>query len=717
MGYAGITNRDVQQNSDDYFVYASIKQVQDNMVGKTCPVRIPLNKPIPVTDAGPDYTIPKGTPFVLTGSATNPNADALTFCWEQNDTATNQTGANSAASATKTGGPNWRSYDPVSEPVRYFPPLSRVIANQSTTQGSEIVVEALSTVARTLNFVLTTRDNFNGAGQTSSDATQISVNAVAGPFLVTSPNAFLSWQAGTNQLVTWDVAGTTGNGVNASYVDIFLSMDGGFTYPILLASQVPNDGSETITVPNQLGSTNRIMVKGNNHVFYDISNANFVIGTPIQTFAVAFDGVEGGQNKSSCTGGEVSFTIPYATYQGFSGITNFSVSGEPAGSTVTISPSSLSSDGNVVVTISNTGNATPGFYSLIFSATSGAETKTVPLYYQLFDANLNGVALLSPADFSTAQSVNPTLTWSEIPNATEYDVQVSTDMNFSMIIASATVSSPSYTVTGLAEATDYYWRILAKNTACSGDFTAAYTFGTGQVVCSTFTSTNVPITIPTTANVTVNSTLIVPDNLTLSDVNATLNITHTWVNDMTITLISPAGTQVQLVAQPCTSASLQNIQATFDDAGNTLVCATNPAISGTIKPFQVLSAFNGESSQGTWTLRVLDSFNQDGGAINGWSLNLCSTQQPLAVPSFSNAEFVVYPNPSKGIFNVRYQSESTHSISITVIDMQGRSVFAKSYENNGLLEAAISLQNVQAGVYILSVVDGNRKSVKRIIVE
>jgi subtilisin-like proprotein convertase family protein len=717
MGYAGITTRDVQQNSDDYFVYASIKQVQDNMVGKTCPVRTPLGKPLPITNAGPDFTIPKGTPFVLTGSATNPNGDALTYCWEQNDTATNQTGANSAASATKTGGPNWRSYDPVVDPTRYFPPLSRVVVNQSTTQGSEIVVEALSNVARTLNFVLTTRDNFVGAGQTSSDATRITVNAVAGPFLVTSPNAFLSWQAGTNQIVTWDVAGTTGNSVNAPYVDIYLSMDGGFTYPILLASQVPNDGQETITIPNQLGSTNRIMVKGNNHVFYDISNANFVIGAASQTFAVAFDGTVGGQNKSSCTGDEVSFTIPYATFQGFSGVTNFSVSGEPAGSTVTVSPTSLSSDGNVVVTISNTINATPGFYSLTFTATSGTETKTVPLYYELFDANLNGLALLSPADFSTAQSVSPTLTWSAIPNATEYDVQVSTDVNFTTIIASATVSSPSYTVTGLAEAKDYYWRILAKNSACSGDFTTAFTFGTGQVVCSDFASTNVPVAIPTTANVTVNSTLIVPDNITLSDVNVNLNITHTWVNDMTITLISPAGTQVQLVANPCTSASLQNIQATFDDAGSTLICAVNPAISGTIKPFQVLSAFNGESSQGTWTLRVLDSFNQDGGSINGWSLNLCNTQEPLAVSTFSSSEFMVYPNPNKGTFNLRYNSDSINSISVTVIDMRGRTVYAKSYENNGVLEESISLKDVQAGVYIISVVDGKRKSVKRIIVE
>lgn len=717
MGYAGITTRDVQQNSDDYFVYASIKQVQDNMVGKTCPTRITLTNAAPTVNAGADYVIPKSTPFVLSGSAVDPNGDVLTYCWEQNDSATTQTGANSAASATKTGGPNWRSYTPVSSPDRYCPPLTRVVANQSSTQGSEIVVEALNSVARTMNFVLTARDNFSGAGQTGSDAMVVTVNAVAGPFLVTNPNTTATWPAGSNQNVTWDVAGTTANGVNAAYVDIYLSTDGGFNYPYLLASQVPNDGSEVITVPNQPGMTNRIMVKGNNHIFYDISNANFSISSAPTTFSVAFNGIVGEQNKSNCTGADVSYTIPYSTLGGFSGTTTFSVTGQPAGSTATFSPASISVDGSVVLTLSDTQNATPGFYSMIVTAVSGAETKTVPLYFQLFDSNFNGLNLNSPANFATGQPVNVTLTWTAIANATAYDVQVASDMMFTNIIASTTVFTNSYTTNGLAEVTDYYWRVLPKNTSCSGVYTEAFTFGTGQVVCSNFVSTNVPITIPTTANVTVNSTLVVPDTLVLSDVNVTVNIAHTWVNDMTITLISPAGTQVQLVANPCVSDNLQNIQATFDDSGNTVVCATNPAISGIVKSVQPLSAFNGQSATGTWTLRVLDSFNQDGGAINSWSLNLCSTQQPLSVQEYEQLNVAVYPNPSNGNFNVQYTSTTSNPIAISVYDMRGRAVYTKTYENTGLINQPIALTDVQSGVYLFTVVDGNQKGVKRIVIQ
>jgi subtilisin-like proprotein convertase family protein len=717
MGYAGITQQDVQPNSDDYFVYATIKQIQDNMEAKTCPVRTTLTNNAPITNAGLDYIIPKSTPFILSGSAVDPNGNTLTYCWEQNDTATTQTGAASAASATKTGGPNWRSYSPVSSPNRYCPPLSRVVNNQSTTQGAEITVEALSSVARTLNFVLTAKDNVIGAGQTGSDAMLVTVNQTAGPFLVTTPDTNLSWQVASNQMVTWDVAGTTANGVNAAYVDIYLSTDGGFNYPILLASNVPNDGSETITVPNNTGTTNRVMVKGYNHIFYDISNANFSIIAPASGFSVSYNRTNDGQNKQACTGSSVSYTIPYITYGGYSGATTFSVSGQPSGATVTFSPTSINASGNVTMTISNTNGATPGLYSMVVTATSVAITKTVPFYFNLFNSNFSSLNLTSPANLAVGQPTSLNLSWNADSNATLYDVEVSTNNTFSNIIATATVTTNSYSLVGLSEATDHYWRVLPRNSSCSGVFSAISKFTTGQIVCNTFTATNVPIVIPTTANATVNSIMNVVSTATLADVNVTVNISHSWVNDMTVTLISPAGTQVQLVANPCTSASIANIVATFDNAGVNVVCGNNPAISGTVIPVQTLSAFNGESANGNWTLRVLDSFNEDGGSINGWSLNLCSAQTALAVNENSLENFVLYPNPNKGNFTIQFNSASGSDVSIAVNDMRGRQIFKKAYQNTGLFSQNLQLDSVQAGVYLVTVQDGDKKVVKRIIIE
>ncbi|OPG94793.1 secretion protein, partial [Chryseobacterium mucoviscidosis] len=81
---------------------------------------------------------------------------------------------------------------------------------------------------------------------------------------------------GTSQTVTWNVAGTTANGVNAANVDILWSTDGGNTWTTLLAG-TPNDGTQAVTIPNTSTTTGRIMVKGSNHIFFDVNNANITV--------------------------------------------------------------------------------------------------------------------------------------------------------------------------------------------------------------------------------------------------------------------------------------------------------------------------------------------------------------------------------------------------------------------------------------------------------
>jgi chitodextrinase len=271
MGYAGITGAtDVQSNSDPYFHAVSIEQVTDYIKSTSCQTNTNTGNAVPVVNAGANYTIPRGTPFVLEGSATDADSgDVLTYCWEQYD---ENNASTTYPSVNATSGVAFRSYNPTTDNKRYFPRLSTIKAGNTSWQW-----EALPNVARTLNFRLTVRDNQIGGGTNNSDDMVVSVNSNAGPFVVNSPNTNVTWNAGTTQTVTWDVAGTTGNGVNAANVDIFLSTDGGDTYPISLASGVPNDGSHDIIVPNNQGNQNRVMVRGSNNIFFDISNSNFTI--------------------------------------------------------------------------------------------------------------------------------------------------------------------------------------------------------------------------------------------------------------------------------------------------------------------------------------------------------------------------------------------------------------------------------------------------------
>lgn len=275
MSYSGRTSKDIEFHSDAYFHAISIQQVTDNIKTKTCAVISTNGNAAPIVNAGLDFTIPKGTPFMLTGTATDANSDdILTYSWEQMDLGTSTT---SVPNATATSGPLFRSYPESTSATRYFPNINSILNGLTTTTGREIASEVLPNVARTLNFRFTARDNRIGGGSNNSDDMIITVDGLAGPFTIDSQNTAVSYAAGTSQTINWSVAGTNTNGVNCTNVDILLSTDGGQTFPIVLLASTPNDGSQNIIIPNMPGTTNRIMVKGSNHIFFDVNNSNFTI--------------------------------------------------------------------------------------------------------------------------------------------------------------------------------------------------------------------------------------------------------------------------------------------------------------------------------------------------------------------------------------------------------------------------------------------------------
>ncbi|MEI7508536.1 MAG: reprolysin-like metallopeptidase [Flavobacterium sp.] len=283
MGYAGITSQDVAMHSIDIYHAATIEQIQANLATKTCPTITTLANVAPLVNAGSDYTIPKSTPFILNGSATDANGDALTYCWEQYDDCGSQTGANSVAKIAKTVGPNFRSYSPTVDSFRYFPNMTTVLANGQTTAGTGndgINVEALSSVARTLNFRLTVRDNVATAGQTNFDDMVVTVDATKGPFTVTSQSTTgITYEGGSTQTITWNVASTSSL-AGASTVDVYLSTDANgttATFPTLVASGLTNSGTASVVIPNIPSSTCRFMVKASSNIFFNVNTTNFTI--------------------------------------------------------------------------------------------------------------------------------------------------------------------------------------------------------------------------------------------------------------------------------------------------------------------------------------------------------------------------------------------------------------------------------------------------------
>ena len=709
MGYAGICPANVQANSDAYFGYVNIRDILVNVksgISSSCAQITPLSNTAPTANAGGDYVIPKSTPFVLMGEGSDADGNALTYSWEQNDPEDPNSAA--APTATRAAGPMFRSFSAKATPVRYMPAMSTILAGNTSNTW-----EACPSIARNLNFSLTVRDNQAGGGQTASDLMKVTVSGTAGPFVLTIPNNNVTWTAGAIETVTWNVAGTDANGVNAKFVDIYLSTDGGNDFPILLASKVPNDGTELVTVPNIAGAQNRIMVRGFENIFFDVSNANFTIAAPENTFTPAFTGIAGEQNKTICTGANVSYTFDYKTY-GFTAATTFTVAGTPEGSTVLLTPDMLSADGTVNLQINTTEATVPGFYTLAVTATSGSTVKVIHYYLELFNADFGTTVLTTPANEAQDQGTTVNLAWEANANATFYDVEVASDANFMTVIASGTTNTTSFSVTGLSEETTYYWRILPKNISCFGLFTTPFAFKTGVQSCATIVSANAAQPISANGAPTVNSTLNVTKTGVISDVNLTMNMNHTYIGDLTVTLISPAGTQVQLFNAACDDAN--NVNATFDDSGEPVVCSNNPAIAGTVTPVQALSAFNGESAAGNWVLRIKDNYNGDGGSLLGWSLNLCAVGPVLGVAQNEIRNFVISPNPNNGAFNIQFDSDASEKIDVAVFDIRGRQILSKVFQKTSVFNENIAL-NASSGIYLVTVTNGDRKETRKVVVE
>src|SRR5690606_20931321 len=408
MGYAGITGAsDVQAHSDDYFHFFNIQQVTTNVASKSCYTSTAIVNTPPTANAGADYTIPKGTAFILEGSGSDPDVDSLSFCWEQADVGFN---SQTSVSNTSTGSPAFRSMPPTTSPNRYMPQLSAVVAGNLTTQW-----ETVANVGRTMNFALTARDNLSGGGQNKIDNMVVTVDGNSGPFTVTSQNTAVTWNEGSTETITWNVAGTNAGAVNTPNVDIFLSQDGGFTYPITLATNVPNNGTANVTVPTGSATNNaRVMVRGAGNIFYALNSTNFTI----QASEFVMNFAPGAANNDVCAPGTATYNFTYNTFLGFNDVTTFSASGNPAGTTVNFNPTTAQANGtNVVVTISGITTAMVGSHTITITGTATSATKSTNINLNVYSNNFTPINLLSPANGATNVSGPYTFTWQADPNA------------------------------------------------------------------------------------------------------------------------------------------------------------------------------------------------------------------------------------------------------------------------------------------------------------
>jgi hypothetical protein len=316
MAYAGICSPDdIQQHSDPYFHAASLVEASKFITtgSGTCYTTATPTNPTPSTVPSilATYNIPFKTPFELTAPiATDPDHQSMTYCWE----AWNLGNFGTAWTTAYTAGPNFRSFNPDTSRTRVFPMPSRVVRN---TASPNYLGEKLPEVARKITAKLTVRDINNGIGCFNFTDDSVNINAIntTNAFTVLTPaTTATTWVGGTNQTVTWNVVGTTAAPINCNFVNIYLSVDSGYTFPYVLASHIANSGTATFSVPN-INTTNkaRVKVKGDSNIFFNLNPSVFTIQK--NTSLTAPNLITEGDSLTICSG--KTTTLHYAGPTGY----------------------------------------------------------------------------------------------------------------------------------------------------------------------------------------------------------------------------------------------------------------------------------------------------------------------------------------------------------------------------------------------------------------
>ncbi|NJL75241.1 MAG: hypothetical protein HC892_09650 [Saprospiraceae bacterium] len=378
----------------------------------------------------------------------------------------------------------------------------------------------LPTYGRNLTFRCTVRDNNTQGGGVDWAEVKFRSDETSGPFLVTRPNDMINaWQAGSYQAIHWNVANTDNARVNCQRVNIRLSMDGGLTYPMLLAENIRNSGEAFITVPNIVTSSARIKVEAADNIFFDISDRNFSI-TPATapSFAVQASPFY----QTACLPSTIEVQVNISGFAGFNSPVDLQLVELPTGVTATFQPSTLLPNQSSTLTISIEDSGINGFIALQFQASAvGIDTLLRTVEFDLVSNNFTDFILLAPEDNTRGILGITDFSWTTIPNATFYDFELATSPAFGETIVT---SANNLTVNTfkpnifLEENKIYFWRVRPVNQCGPGAFSVPKAFQTISVQCIPFEQT-VPVTISGSGAPTVESTINITNQGTITDLN------------------------------------------------------------------------------------------------------------------------------------------------------------------------------------------------------
>ncbi|MFK7810547.1 MAG: T9SS type A sorting domain-containing protein [Saprospiraceae bacterium] len=294
-----------------------------------------------------------------------------------------------------------------------------------------------------------------------------------------------------------------------------------------------------------------------------------------------------------------------------------------------------------------------GIYPIEITATDGTNESFNTVILRITEGVPTIVTNPLPANNTVNVSTSLQLTWDNTIGDDFYHIQVATDEAFTSIIAEdLNLENPVFNLSFLDILTTYYWRVRSSNSCGESPWSEVWNFITADISCGIIASEDTPIIITEGANGVYTSTISINNNALITDLNVTnLDITHSYVGDVSATLESPEGIIIQLFDRPGVPASQfgcdnADLFLSFDDSSFNPpsdleeACDDNPAVGGDFEPIDELSILNGENALGDWILTVRDEILGDGGSINGWNLEICTSefQDITVIPSEDSKE-------------------------------------------------------------------------------
>ena len=213
----------------------------------------------------------------------------------------------------------------------------------------------------------------------------------------------------------------------------------------------------------------------------------------------------------------------------------------------------------------------------------------------------------------------------------------------------------------------------------------------------------------------MDDSMFIPDNVNINDVNLYLSFNHGAAEQLTVTLISPAGQSYQFVNGYISPSLGRNFTTIFDDqADSTLTNNRYYNLLPRIKTSgSINSAFSGNNSAGVWRLRINDVSGLETGYLLAWGVQI-NNSPVIGIQNISGEvpeRFSLgqnYPNPFNPVTNVRIQMPKGGFVKLTVFDITGKEIAILVNEelNAGTYNVDFDGSNLASGTYFYKLVVG-----------